>query len=215
MMMSFYEALFGHYGPQRWWPGETPFEVMVGAVLTQNTNWNNVEKAIGNLKAAGLLEPWKLHRVDGMELARLIRPAGYYNIKTRRLKNLVRWLCEQHEGRIENLESRSVEALREELLAVSGVGRETADSILLYALNKPIFVVDAYTYRVLVRHRCIAPESDYDEVREYCQSKLGGDRVLFNEFHALLVRVGKEYCRPSPQCLECPLNAFPHDSGEP
>jgi len=214
MLLEFYKALLQHYGPQRWWPGETAFEVMVGAVLTQNTNWNNVEKAIGNLKGAGLLDPWKLQKLDGAVLAELIRPAGYYNLKARRLKNLVAWLCECYDGRLENLEGRSIEPLREQLLAVNGIGRETADSILLYALNKPIFVVDAYTYRVLVRHRCIAPEADYEEVREYYQSKLPTETHLFNEYHALIVRVGKDYCRRAARCEECPLRTFPHDAEE-
>lgn len=209
-LMRFYRTMLKRYGSQHWWPGETPFEVMVGAVLTQNTNWNNVERAIANLKQDDLLTPEALDEISHEALAPRIKPAGYFNIKARRLKNLVRWFCEQYGGDIERLAAAPLDRLREELLAVNGVGKETADSILLYALNKPTFVVDAYTYRILVRHGCINAESSYEDVKEYFQGALPEDMDLYNEFHALIVRVGKEHCKPRPRCAGCPLELFEH-----
>ena len=209
-LMVFYEALLGRYGRQHWWPGETAFEVMVGAVLTQNTNWGNVEKAIGNLRAAGKLTAEGIMALPDERLAALIRPAGYFNIKTRRLKNLVRWFCAECGGDMEVLRAWSVYRLREELLGVKGVGRETADSIILYAAGQATFVVDRYTYRVLLRHGCIDRESDYEMIKEYCEGHLPSDADLFNELHALIVRVGKEHCKPRAKCAGCPLEPFEH-----
>ena len=209
-LMTFYETLLAHYGPQNWWPGDTPFEVMVGAVLTQNTNWLNVEKAITNLKAADKLSAWAIDSLDHEELAQLIRPAGYFNIKARRLKNLITWLCQDYDGSVEALNRLSVPRLREELLSVNGIGRETADSIILYALEKPTFVVDTYTYRVLCRHGCIDPESDYEQTKDFCESHLLQDVALYNEFHALIVQVGKNHCKPRPKCTDCPLECYEH-----
>lgn len=206
----FFQALLAQYGPQHWWPGECPFEVMVGVVLTQNTNWSNVEKAIGNLKRAKMLSPAKIEALSHDRLAQLIRPAGYFNIKAKRLKNLIHWLCREHEGSLEGLADMPADQLRQELLAINGIGRESADSIILYALEKPTFVIDTYTYRVLVRHGCIGPESDYEEVKEYCQSHLLEDVKVYNEFHALLVAVGKNHCKPRPICSGCPLEGFEH-----
>ncbi len=207
---AFYKALMTHYGPQHWWPGETPLEIMVGAVLTQNTNWKNVEKAIYNLKAARRLDADVIYRMPMEQLAEYIRPAGYFTVKAKRLKNLMHWLCTHYEGTPESLQPLSVNRLREELLQINGVGRETADSIILYALGKPTFVVDTYTYRILVRHGCLYPEADYDEIKDYFESHLPQDAKLFNEFHALLVQVGKNHCKPRPQCAHCPLETFPH-----
>lgn len=205
-----YELLYDAFGPQNWWPGETPFEVIAGAVLTQNTNWTNVEKALANLKSAGCLNPDRLHRIAIERLAELIRPAGYYNLKSRRLKNLVNWLFDDHEGDVENLRNVSTEQLRTELLTIKGVGRETADSILLYALDRPIFVVDAYTARIAIRHGLIEPDAGYEQLRELFESNLSQDVQLFNEYHALLVRVGKEFCRTKARCSGCPLERLPH-----
>jgi endonuclease-3 related protein len=213
-LTEIYELLYDRFGPQHWWPGETPFEIIIGAILTQNTNWTNVEKAIANLKSADLLTPEKLYETDTAKLAQLIRPAGYFNIKTKRLKNFLAWLFNGYAGRLANLESISTPQLREELLAVNGIGRETADSILLYALDREIFVVDAYTARMAVRHRLIAPEADYEQIRDLFQSNLPPDRQLFNEYHALLVRLGKEFCRPTPRCTACPLEKLPHSIAE-
>lgn len=207
-LKTFYNALFKRFGPQHWWPAETPFEVMVGAILTQNTSWSNVEKAIANIKILDLLSPDKLHEIDPDILARAIRPSGYFNVKTARLKSYLAWFMESYGGEISAMKRRPMEQLRDELLAVRGIGKETADSILLYAMEMPTFVVDAYTYRVLSRHGLIAEESGYDEIKEYCESNLPGDARLYNEFHALLVMVGKEFCRKVPKCDDCPLKRY-------
>jgi len=210
-----YELLEEAFGPQHWWPGETPFEVMVGAVLTQNTNWQNVEKAIANLKSHGLLSPEKLHALEAAELAELIRPAGYYNVKAKRLKNLIDWLFDAAEGDVARALAPGVHDLRERLLGVSGVGRETCDSIILYGAEKPTFVVDAYTHRVLLRHDLIDPSADYDEIKELFESNLPHDVQLFNEFHALFVRVGRLYCKKRPRCSQCPLDVLFEDKDRP
>ncbi len=200
-----YNLLFARFGPQHWWPGDTPFEIIVGAILTQNTNWSNVEKAIANLKAANLLTPDRLNRLAIKKLADLIRPAGYFNIKANRLKNFLNWLFENYSGKLKNLEDVPTDRLRNELLGVKGVGPETADSILLYALNRPVFVVDAYTARVCSRHHLIDEGADYDEIKDLFESRLPADVRLFNEYHALLVHLGKDFCKPTPQCEDCPL----------
>ena len=212
ILKQIYDVLFERFGPQHWWPGETPFEITVGAILTQNTNWANVEKAIANLKAADLLDCRKLQRLAQEDLAGLIRPAGYYNIKARRLKAFVKWLWENNHGDLAQLEHIPTARLREQLLAIRGIGKETADSILLYALNRPIFVVDAYTARIATRHGLVEPEADYDQLQDLFQSNLPEDVQLFNEYHALLVRLGKEFCRPRPRCAGCPLEALPHSA---
>ena len=210
LLMSFYDKLLKRFGPQHWWPGETPFEVMVGAILTQNTNWTNVEKAIAALKLADLMEPRRLFAVDPPLLARLIRPAGYYNVKTKRLRAFLKWLLDEHGGRVESLRKRSLDALREEILTVKGIGRETADSILLYAVGLPTFVVDTYTYRILLRHGLILPEADYDEIKALFEENLERDAALYNEYHALIVACGKGHCKPRPACAGCPLEDHPH-----
>jgi len=209
-LLEIYQLLFDSFGPQHWWPGDTQFEIAVGAILTQNTNWANVEKAIANLKAADLLSAEKIHRLSHPQLAELIRPAGYFNVKAKRLTNFVTWLLNNYEGSLKNLESVDTTRLREELLNIKGVGRETADSILLYALGRPVFVVDAYTARITVRHGLIEPEADYEQLRELFESNLTKDPELFNEYHALLVRAGKEFCRPKAKCPGCPLEKLPH-----
>ena len=209
-LSEIYKMLYDAFGPQHWWPGETSFEIMAGAILTQNTSWTNVEKAIANLKSAGNLTPEALHRIDLALLAELIRPAGYFNIKAKRLKSFVDWLFGDYGGELTNLQSISTDRLREELLAVKGIGRETADSILLYALDRPVFVVDAYTARITLRHRLIEPGADYEQLRQLFESNLPEDVQLFNEYHALLVRAGKEFCRPKARCSGCPLEKHPH-----
>jgi len=218
-LKEIYDLLYKQFGPQDWWPGDTPFEVIVGAILTQNTNWTNVEKAITNIKNANLLTPDKLHRLDIAKLAALIRPAGYFNIKAKRLKNFLDWFFENYSGKLENLENVPTTELREQLLSVKGIGPETADSILLYALNRPVFVVDAYTARICARHQLISEDADlfvvsssnhYHQIQETFESNLPSDISLFNEYHALLVHLGKDFCKPTPKCEECPLNALPH-----
>ncbi len=213
-LMEVYNLLFQAFGPQHWWPGDGPFEVMVGAVLTQNTNWTNVHRAIANLREAGLLEPKALDRVPPAELEELIRPAGYFRVKARRLRNLLRLVVDRYDGSLEAMFANHPGALREELLAVQGIGPETADSILLYAGKMPVFVVDAYTHRVLSRHGWIDFQADYHEIQDLFHGSLPEDVQLFNEYHALLVRLGKDYCRKrSPRCEDCPLAGLLPEGG--
>ncbi len=207
VLSGIYRRLFERFGPQHWWPGETPFEVVVGAILTQNTNWANVEKAIRNLKEAGVLSPQGLRRIPEGRLAALIRPSGYFRVKAGRLKAFITFLHEICGGRLERLASIETGELRRRLLDVRGIGPETADSILLYGLDRPVFVVDAYTRRILYRHGIVPAEADYHEVQGIFQRALPGDLRLFNEYHALIVRLGKTYCRPRPDCGGCPLKA--------
>ncbi|MBI1910206.1 MAG: endonuclease III domain-containing protein [Deltaproteobacteria bacterium] len=207
-LLLYYETALKALGPQHWWPGETPFEVCVGAILTQNTNWQNVEKAIVNLKSKDLLDPHRIYALSPRQLAELIRPAGYFNIKTKRLRNFLKFLIDEYEGNLNRMFEERLETLREKLLNVSGIGKETADSILLYAGNKPVFVVDAYTKRILLRHEMIDEEADYDQVQEYLTSHLPEDRKLYNEFHALIVMIGKNFCKTKPDCERCPLKEF-------
>ncbi len=211
-LTEIYQILFERFGPQHWWPGQTQFEIITGAILTQNTNWANVEKAIANLKAADCLTPHKLHNLDHSQLADLIRPAGYFNIKAKRLKSFLNWLFENYDGRLADLETINTWQLREELLGIKGIGPETADSILLYAFQRPVFVVDTYTARVAVRHHLIDPEAGYAQLQDLFQSNLQQDVPLFNEFHALLVQIGKNFCKPKPKpkCPHCPLNHLQH-----
>jgi endonuclease-3 related protein len=209
-LSEIYRLLYDEFGPQHWWPGETGFEIIIGAILTQNTSWANVEKAIANLKSAECLTPEKLHHLEVEQLANLIRPAGYFNIKAKRLKNFLNWLFENYDGELTNLETVDTDRLRAELLAIKGVGRETADSILLYAFERPVFVIDAYTARVVFRHELITTDADYEQLRDFFESSLRADTRLFNEYHALLVKVGKEFCRPTARCAGCPLEKLPH-----
>jgi len=206
MLPDVYRRLFDAFGPQRWWPGETRFEMMVGAMLTQNTSWRNVERAIGNLREADLLEPHALYAVPLAELEELIRPAGYFRVKARRLRSLLEFLVKRYDGSLDAMFQTSLSELREELLGVHGIGPETADSILLYAGGLPILVVDAYTHRVFARHGWIGFDADYHQIQDYVQGELPQDAPMYNEFHALLVRLGKNFCRKaSPKCAGCPL----------
>ncbi len=201
-----YDTLYAHFGPQDWWPGETSLEVVVGAVLTQNTNWINVEKAIGNLKDGGQLSFSALQDMPLELLAEQIRPSGYYNIKASRLKNLLQMIVDEYEGELEFLFADNLENSRENLLKVKGVGPETADSILLYAAEKPIFVIDTYTHRVFSRHQLVEEENDYYTLQQEFMDSLPEDVSLFNEYHALIVAVAKEFCKKTnPRCSECPL----------
>lgn len=209
-LIEIYRLLLDSFGPQHWWPGDTTFEIITGAILTQNTNWANVEKAIMNLKRARYLSPERLNDLDVSQLAELIRPAGYYNIKARRLKSFVNWLFENHNGELTNIERFDTAQLRSELLAIKGIGPETADSILLYAFDRPAFVVDAYTARIAQRHGLIQQDADYEQLRKLFQSNLPDDVQLFNEYHALLVRLGKQFCGPKAKCAGCPLEKLPH-----
>lgn len=203
-LYSIYEILFEAYGPQGWWPGEGPFEVLVGAVLTQNTSWKNVAQAIENLRAADLLDFDRLREISSDELEELIRPAGYFRLKARRLSNLLDFIADQY-GSLDAMFAADVHTLREQLLTVNGIGPETADSILLYAGELPSFVVDTYTHRVLKRHGWVDPEADYHDIKEHFETGLETDVELFNEFHALLVKVGHLHCRKVARCDGCPL----------
>jgi len=242
LLMEMYQAMRHRLGRQGWWPGETPLEICVGAILTQNTNWTNVEKAIANLKAAGAMSIPALHAMPPAKLAELIRPAGHFNVKARRLKNFIARVFETYGENLGGAPSgkadaasaphpaqasasvpphdaiaapgfldRPVSVLREELLSINGIGRETADSIILYAAGKLTFVVDAYTYRILLRHHLIAPEDDYEAIKEFMESNLPAEVELWNDYHAQFVAVGKNYCRPVARCEGCPLESFPHD----
>lgn len=208
-LTSIYKKLSACFGPQAWWPADTPFEVMVGAILTQNTNWVNVEKAIGNLKKYNLLTPRRLYQVPQRRLAALIKPAGYFNIKARRLRNFLDFLLKTYRGNIKDIAKEDLAQARQGLLSVNGVGPETADSILLYALEKPIFVIDAYTKRILSRHGLIKADAAYDDTQDLFMKNLKTDVKLFNEYHALLVKLGKEFClKNKPRCGLCPLKSI-------
>jgi len=207
-VLNVYHKLHRHFGPRHWWPADTAFEVIVGAILTQNTAWSNVEKAIDNLKKAGALTPKKFFGIKTDRLARLIKPAGYYNIKAKRLKSFMEFLFTEYNGSVANLLKEKPSTLRQRLLAVKGVGPETADSIILYAANKPVFVVDAYTKRIFSRHGFIKPDFSYDAVQEFFTRSLPRRTKLFNEYHALIVETGKNFCRSKPKCSECPLKTL-------
>lgn len=208
-LLPYYEALYDHLGPQNWWPARTPFEVIVGAILTQNTSWTNVERAIANLRRASLLTPRALERVPFSRLASLIRSSGYFRQKAKKLKAFVRFLRAEYSGSLARMFRTSTPELREKLLAVHGIGPETADSILLYAGHKPVFVVDAYTRRILSRHGWVPEDVSYEELRSKIESALPRDVSRYNEFHALLVMAGKNWCRTrEPRCSECPLGKF-------
>lgn len=202
--LDIYERLLAFYGPQCWWPAQTPFEVMVGAVLTQGTSWRNVEKAIYGLKSLSLLSPEAIRRMDDEELSAIIRPCGFYRVKTKRLKSLINWLG-AYDDSLERLSSEETDVLRRSLLGVKGIGKETADAILLYALGRPVFVIDSYTRRIMSRLGMGPDDGSYDKLQRLFGDTLPNDPQLFNEFHALLVRLGKDACRPTPLCLRCCL----------
>lgn len=206
-----YRLMLAHFGHLHWWPGETPFEVCVGAILTQNTSWSNVERAIANLKAGRVLEPAKLLALDESKLAALIRPAGYFNVKARRLRSFLRVLVEEFGGDLKRLFAGETAAVRERLLAIHGVGPETADSMLLYAGGHHQFVIDAYTKRIFQRHGWCADDACYEDLQQSCERALDEKPLCarldyWQDFHAQLVMVGKDFCRPrQPRCAECPL----------
>jgi endonuclease-3 related protein len=205
VLETIYSRLFRAFGPQRWWPGDTSFEIAVGAILTQNTNWLNVEKAIRNLKHAGTLSAKTIAAMPEAELSGLIRPAGYYNIKAKRLKNLVYFLMQEYQGSMKKMAQEDKSVIRNKLLSLNGIGPETADSIILYALQKPVFVIDTYTKRILSRHTILHHDASYEIYQNLFHEKLRTDASLFNEYHALMVRLAKDFCRPDPRCSGCPL----------
>jgi len=210
LLIKIYKRLYEVYGPRHWWPGETPFEVMVGAILTQNTSWKNVEKAIRNLKARKVLHVRGIHQLKRSQLASLVRSSGYFRIKADRLKTFVNFLFENYSGNLGKMRKEGLNILRQKLLGIKGIGPETADSILLYGLQKPIFVVDAYTKRILSRHGIISEKASYEEVHRLFMEHLPHDERLFNEYHALLVHLGKTLCKKTPRCDLCPLRGIAH-----
>ncbi|MBI4550605.1 MAG: endonuclease III domain-containing protein [Candidatus Omnitrophica bacterium] len=206
LLRKIYAAMRRKAGHLHWWPGETPFEIIVGAILTQNTAWTNVEKAIRNLKAARVLTPGNMRRLGTGRLAALIRPAGYFNVKARRLKNFLSHLHRRHGGSLGRMFAVRGKELREQLLSVNGIGPETADSILLYAAGKPFFVVDAYTRRIFSRHGFVPSDVSYQELQSFFMDRLKPERHFFNDYHAQIVHIGKTYCRTkNPACAQCPL----------
>lgn len=208
-LMAYHRVLADKLGPQHWWPAETPFEVIVGAILTQNTSWKNVEAAITNLKREKLLSPLAIEKVSVPRLERLIRSSGYFRQKAKKLKAFVRFLRLEYGGALKRMFRTPTAELREKLLGVHGIGPETADSILLYAARKEVFVVDAYTKRILSRHGWTEEDVDYEEMRSLVENNLPREVSLYNEFHAQFVQVGKNWCRPrDPRCSECPLGPF-------
>lgn len=205
-LKTIYKKLLSRFGPQGWWPADGPFEVIIGAILTQNTNWKNVERAIDNLKRNKLLRPEMLYGLRVRRLASLIKPAGYYNIKAKRLKAFLNFFFKVYQADLKKMFSVDTHTLRIQLLSINGIGPETADSILLYALDKPVFVIDAYTKRILFRHGLIREKATYEQVQNLFMKRLNPDRKLFNEYHALLVKLGKELClKNKPKCGICPL----------
>ena len=213
-LLAWYRALLRAYGPQGWWPGRSRFEVIAGAILTQNTAWSNVEKGLENLRSRGLLHPGRMHRAGPEVTAPLLRPTGYFNQKAKRLHAFLDFLAEEHGGSLTRLFALPLPLLRERLLRLNGIGPETADSILLYAGKRPVFVIDAYTRRILKRHRQLQPHEGYEDLRRRFEAALPPDVPLFNEYHALIVRVAKERCRSRiPDCRGCPLERFLPPSG--
>lgn len=204
-LTEIYRTLFAYYGPQHWWPGDTPFEVIVGAILTQSAAWGNVEKAIANLKKAAALNPESLRQLPTDKLAELIRPSGYYNAKALKLKAFVERLGKVHQDSLDKLFSPDIPRLRSELLSIHGIGQETADSIILYAAHKPIFVIDAYTRRIISRLGLNPQQDNYAAFQALFMENLPADEKLFNEYHALLVRHGKQACKKKPICSSCCL----------
>jgi len=204
-LLRLYAALHRRFGRQRWWPGRSPYEIAVGAVLTQHTAWLNAARAIAALRTRRALDPTRLAALGIGTLARVIRPAGTPRVKARRLRALTRWILERTGGRLSRMRAMALGPLRADLLAVPGLGPETADAILLYAAGRPVFVADAYARRVLARHRLVARSAGYEEVRGWLEAHLPSDPELFNEFHALLVAVGKSHCRSRPRCDGCAL----------
>jgi endonuclease-3 related protein len=208
LLQDIYAALYDAFGPRGWWPAKTPFEVVLGAILTQNTAWKNVARAIENLRENNLLGFSEICAVPASALALLIRPSGFYNQKTKKIKNFCAHVTEHWEGDFDRFLDQDADTLRTELLSIRGIGPETADSIVLYAAGKPSFVVDAYTYRIFSRHGWVDESVAYDELREYFTTALDPEVAFFQEFHALLVHTGHLFCRKKPLCDSCPLNVF-------
>jgi endonuclease-3 related protein len=214
-LLNIYRRLLAHYGPQHWWPAEEPFEVIVGAILTQSAAWGNVEKAIANLRTADALSPKALRQLTTPKLAKLVRPCGYYNAKALKLKSFAYWLGNHHRDNLNKLFANNIDDLRQQLLSIQGIGQETADSIILYAAGKPTFVVDAYTRRIISRIGLAPDKNSYAAYQALFMEHLPPDAALFNEYHALLVCLGKKVCRPKPLCPQCCLSELCHYANNP
>lgn len=205
-LLDVYTKLYAQYGPQYWWPAEDPFEIIIGAILTQSTAWSNVEKAITNLKNAGTMSARALREIPEDNLAELIYPSGYYNAKARKIKAFAQWLGQQYDDNLDQLFKCNITELRKKLLGIYGIGEETADSIILYAAGKPVFVIDAYTRRIINSIGITSPNNSYGVYQSLFMDNLPSDSTLFNEYHALIVRHGKETCKKNPSCESCCLN---------
>ncbi|MFQ5779509.1 MAG: endonuclease III domain-containing protein [Nitrospiria bacterium] len=214
-LLEIYHRLYARFGPQHWWPAEHPFEVIIGAVLTQNTSWKNVEKAISRLREKDFLNPKALHQISEKDLSSLIRSSGYFNIKARRIKALIEFIFNAYSGSLDAMFSEQRAVLRERLLSVKGIGPETADSILLYAGGFPVFVVDAYTRRIFSRHDHIDYSDDYRKIQNYFMERLPERTDIYNEYHALIVKTGKLFCKKVAVCSTCPLNDLFDNKPEP
>jgi endonuclease III related protein len=209
VLAQYYQTLLRQFGPQGWWPARTRLEVILGAVLTQNTSWRNVTVAIRRLRKAGFLRWTQLLRASTAQLESCIRPAGYFRQKARTIRTFAEWLKSSHQGSLKELFAQPPELLRGQLLQLRGLGPETVDAILLYAGKQPFFVADAYTRRVLARHGLISPGDGYSQAQQFLHQHLPAEEAVYNEFHALLVEAGKRYCkRQAPQCEGCPLRDF-------
>ncbi|MEW6535430.1 MAG: endonuclease III domain-containing protein [Candidatus Auribacterota bacterium] len=207
-LILIFQKMFGHFGPLNWWPGDSPLEVMLGAILTQNTAWSNVEKALASLSQKTGLDPEKIRQLSDVELAACIRSSGYFNQKAKKLRVFLTYFHDRYGDSIEAMKEQPLERLRDELLSLHGIGPETADSILLYALDKLIFVVDAYTRRILARHGLMHHTADYHAMQDLFQQNIPPDISLYNEYHALIVNTGKDFCRTKPLCDSCPLRTL-------
>jgi endonuclease-3 related protein len=205
-VFEIYQKLYGYYGKQYWWPADSPFEIMIGAILTQNTAWSNVEKAINNLKQENIINSKRLAKLSKSELSVLIKPSGFYNIKAKRLMSLVTFINKTYSGSIDKMKQQKLSVIRPQLLTVHGIGEETADSILLYGLDKPIFVVDVYTKRIFTRHNYFDPKASYSLIQRFFMQNVPKTVKIYNEFHALLVTLAKDFCRVKPKCTTCPIN---------
>jgi endonuclease-3 related protein len=214
LLSRYYSVLRARFGPQQWWPARTRLEVILGAILTQNTTWHNATLALRNLRKSGLLSWQALRRACLSGLEACVRPSGFYRQKARTIRDFVDWLSREHAGSLNRLFSLPTDELRRRLLDLRGLGPETVDAIILYAVQRPLFVADAYTRRVLARHGFVSEAADYHQAQEFLHAHLPPDTSLFNEFHALLVAVGKKHCKPqSPRCAGCPLEEFLPEGG--
>ena len=204
-LLKIYARLLSAYGPRHWWPADTPEEVIIGAILTQNTSWKNVKLAIDSLKQAGLLDFRAIRAMEEEDLRRWIKSSGFFNQKARALKTFADYFGKRYGFQMERMKKAGLGVLREELLGLYRIGPETADSILLYALGKPIFVIDAYTKRIFSRHGFLEMKDLYEAFQKFFMDNLEPDAALYNEFHALIVHTGHRFCKPEPRCPECPL----------